>query len=81
MALEVIGWLGISTVAVWSGENLQTAWTISERLATRKVVWIADPAALATCGFEIKQTGVIVDTTQWSCLDLTTPPWSCLGAS
>jgi len=57
IAKQRIGLLGISTVAIFEGDDYRDVWEEHPNLATRSVVWIGDPLELVENGFGLQQTG------------------------
>lgn len=56
-SLKDQGVLGVSVQSSLPGETLQDAWTNSENLAARNVIWWATAKTLRTAGFPLLATG------------------------
>ena len=59
-ALALLGVLGISTVAVWAGEEPQSIWRSDERLRNRSSIWLGECHLLEENGFLAIKTGSAV---------------------
>lgn len=57
LAEQRLGLMGISTVAVFDDETLESVWASHINLASRNVVWTGDPDTLTGLGFALRQTG------------------------
>ena len=59
-ALALLGVLGISTVAVWAGEEPLSVWRSDQRLNNRSSIWLGECHLLEENGFLAMKTGLAV---------------------